>query len=1246
MPGLHRHGLAALVLACGLLFQLFAAASPAQAQARDPNSPYRDSYDVRFGDRLVGSWSGRVSGSSVSQADGEMAGQAVFVRRGYRDSSYFGIVLHDHRHRTGDTFSEIHIGTIPCGPSGRRIDAVHGLEAREARARFATVSFDNRLAATGRPDMRVFPVYGAEAANPATIVTQWTQDSFTLHLSGRFVSVVTPVAGQTFDYERQREGRLEELHLEATFTLERTPATEDLFDLTLCEEKEFLQVVETVPESGRENVVLEGADFYIEFDAPIETTTLDETTVFMTTRNAGGGPIFVATDLALVAPDRVRVRPVEPLLSGTVYDIEVMSGEEGLRGLEEEMLAGDYRMSISTLVEPDELRLEIHQVSRDAPLIKDKPAAGRIFVEWEERDDIDPAWQVLNYPVVAEITDLDDNTVFPEIAERARRPDLISDEERRLGKHALNLFDWTPTSGSLPMHFTAKVKPANPYPETADPEPAKVDHTMQYAAEHSDLLVFDYYLAEHAEWSQGADDRTRHYALLAAQQQQTYMNQVFPIARVVGRFQGSYNIARTICELPRIFDRELCDENAGDMMALFRLFHEHVSARSVAHVIVSYHPPSLGGAGKTYAPFDQPSTLIARPGETAKAHLPAPDLAALRLANRENRNMIVMSSGPLPDGVVPGIVTAPLIEHEFGHVFALPHTPYVEGREHRAEVCDAYRDRKAPGIDGMRIALDGTTGWQKSSEYGNAQSRTPMRNLMFPCAYDHRREYWIDGDQYDWLVKRVPAILRNAGAHTGSLSALGGNPLAQGRGSADGIATSVTFDGADGDRRFILVSGLSDGTKAQFLPTVGVPGPRDPLSGDGPFELRVEDAAGSVLARAKVGPPTSDEPVWPFAVTLALSGEPARIALVNGAEVIGELRASGQLDSPSVTSHAPGSSYRAGEALEWTAGAGPAEATTYSVRYSPDGREWSTLAHFLSDTRYTPDPLTLSPGPRAAFAIVAHDGVAERTTMLPVQLSVPLEPLASWPSGETGAGAFDSPAGAAFNVALDPASLDAVRLEMDGTAVAAKVSLSPSGTIVSVRPRNPVAGRAYAAVVGTGLRAKDGRHLAEELRLEFVLDAVAGQEEPSPWMPDRPALGAGSTAGDRPETQPSRRAEPAREITVTAQGEITLEVGTNPTVPATITRCDFDRGGGLAGLGVVFETNPGSRLEIDMRRAGGTISATLSRSDGYDVSNRGGPADGWAMDLGADGQLTARGKVGVGGDTAGFRLAGECPAQP
>ena len=1239
MQGRNRPWIKAWALACGLVLQaLVLVPQHAGAQNRDPNAPFRDAYDVQYGRRLVGSWSGTISGSSVSQADGQMEGQAVFMRRGYEGRDDFGLILHDHRHRDDQTFSEIGINSIPCGPSPGVTRAIHPIEVQNAGGGYATALFINRLA-RAPAGFQAFPAYGPELDSPATVETEWTEDTFTLRLSGPMISGVLPVRENgTFDYERQREGELDEIHLSAEFTLERTPETADLFDRTLCEQKDFIQVVETLPESGRENVVLEGANFYIEFDTDIERTTLDETTVFMTTRNPGGGPIFVATELSLVSPDRVEVSPTEPLLWGTVYDIEVVSGENGLRGRDEEMLERDFSFSISTLVDPEDIRLEIHQVSRDAPLVHGKPAAGRIFVEWEERDDVHPAWQVLNYPVVAEIRDNRDEPVFPELSARVRRPDLLSDEDRRLGEHSLNLFDWTPTPGASPTEFTATVRPENPYPETAEPEPESVDHTMEYAARHSELLVFDYYIAEHAEWADGADDRTKHYVLLAAQHQQTFMNQIFPIARVVGRYQGSYNIARLLCELPS--EVYSCAENEGDLMALFQLFYEHISARSVAQVIVSYHPSSLGGTGRTYAPFDQPASLIARPGEASRSGVTAPELGTLRRADRENRNMIVMSTSPLPDGVIPGLVTTPLIEHEFGHVFALPHTPYVDDGEHRRAVCDAFRDQDAAGIDGMRIALDGTIGWQKSTEDGNAQSTGPMRNLMFPCAFDPRAEYWINADQYDWLLDNMPAILRNAGAHTGSLDywELSQAPLGN---VGDDVTTSVSFQGAS-DEQWVMLSGVSDGTRADLLPAASAPGPRDPIAGHGPYEIRVEDAAGQVLAQAPVGPGPDEHGLWPFAVRVAVSGEPARIVLLDGETVMAERHASPGLARPAVRSHASGSVFRAGDALAWDAGAG--EDLTYTVRFTPDGRTWSTLAVFLTEPRFVPDPQTIRPGSEAAFEIVAHDGVRERATRLPVSIEAPLTPLVTWSDAdEAGQGA---PAGAAFNVEIDAGSLDAVTLEADGVPVPARVSLSPSGTILSIAPRDPEAGRAYTAIVGRGLRAADGRTLDEEIRLAFAIDAGEPVSERPAWDPERRSMmgagGSADTAPQGPDAEPEQTAPQSRS---TAEGEITLGVRGSPTIPATIIRCDVEDGV-LLDMGVVFETNPGSRIEVSMRRTGDAMTSEMYRSDGYRVGNRGGAAEGWDMSLTPEGALSARGKAGGDEDGVDFTLTGECPPQP
>ncbi|MDF2094354.1 Ig-like domain-containing protein [Aquibaculum arenosum] len=1220
LPWLRR-----VVLVAALALPALGLLSQAGAQPSDPNAPYKDAYDVQTRGLLVGSWQGTIGGSKLSQADGQLGGQAVFVRRGYQGRDSFGIVLHDHRHRNGLEYSDISIGDIPCGPDGGTLQAITKLEPTPLGA---NVIFHNRVADTRSSDFRVDGRYGVEPENPATLRSVWNDDGLSLRLSGPFIAAVVPIRNGAFDYERQNEGWLDRIHLDVEFTLERDS---EFFELTLCEEPEVFHVVESRPESGRENVLLDGADFFIEFSDELAAGSVDSTTVFMTTRDADNGLVFVDLDLSLEdesgAEDkaRIRIEPREPLLPGTVYEISVTGGEEGVRGYERQVLEQDFTFSVSTVIDPEDLRLEIHQVSKNAPLIKGKPAAARVFVEWYEREDVNPAWQVLRYSLEAEIRDYRDRTIFPEMSETIKRTDVLTEEDYRLGRHAVNLFGWTPSSGSLPTTFIAHIKPQDPWPEDVEPEPLQVSLGMQYPLNQSDLLLFDYYVAEHAEWSEeGADADTIMAVQAAARREQAFLNQILPVPRVVGRYQGSYNIARLACEIPGL-SHLVCDENKGDLMALFSLFYEHISARSIADVIVSYHPPSLGGTGRAYVPFDQAPSLIARPGETRGSSAADPALQALHRSDRVNRNMIVMSTSPLRGHTAPAIVDVPLVAHEFGHVFALPHTPYADDGAHRAEICEAYGRSAAEDIDGMRIALDGATGWQKSSEFGNAQSRSPIRNLMFPCATLPRDLYWIDPDQYAWLVDRMPALLRNARRQRAGLSVEPAVRQAQSDERWGGLLRRASFQGQDGSapgHRWLMLSGLVQGGEAALLPAIPVPGPREALSGEGgAYELRVEDTSGRVLARAPVGPTGPEGDAWPFSVTVPLSGKPSRIVLLHDGAVLAETRANPALTAPEVRSHRPGGVYRAGEALLWESE--PAEGLTYSVRFTGNGKDWSTLAVLLGQPRFTPDPATLAPGPGSAFEIVAQDGVSERKTRLPVQVEVPLQPLASWPEAgavlEAGAAA-----GLAFNVPIDAETLDAIELRADGVLVPARVSLDPSGMLVSIAPQAPEAGVTYTALADSGLRARDGRPLDAGIEIRFTVAPLPSDNlEPAPEAAEPPETASG------PET--------------VGPGEITLNLGEPTTLRADILGCTSDEKGDLARLETRFQTNPGDHVQIAMQRVSEeALSVEMFFGQDRVFSGQGGAEDGWHLGL-SGGQVAAKGKVGAGEET-GFTLTGRCPS--
>lgn len=159
-----------------------------------------------------------------------MSGQAIFPRRGYENSDIFGIILHVHRHRDGQTCSEILISDIPCGPEDGGVGVVTIAGADDVPAGFGGITFINQLADTERSDFKVHQSYGAELESRASIVTRWSDDHFTLSFVGDCEAVMAPVKNQAFDYYRQRETYEDRVRLSASFTLNWRPFRPDTMD--------------------------------------------------------------------------------------------------------------------------------------------------------------------------------------------------------------------------------------------------------------------------------------------------------------------------------------------------------------------------------------------------------------------------------------------------------------------------------------------------------------------------------------------------------------------------------------------------------------------------------------------------------------------------------------------------------------------------------------------------------------------------------------------------------------------------------------------------------------------------------------------------------------------------------------------------------------------------------------------------------------------------------------------------------
>ncbi|HHX89182.1 MAG TPA: hypothetical protein GX700_05300 [Paracoccus sp.] len=420
-----------------------------------------------------------------------------------------------------------------------------------------------------------------------------------------------------------------------------------------------------------------------------------------------------------------------------------------------------------------------------------------------------------------------------------------------------------------------------------------------------------------------------------------------------------------------------------------------------------------------------------------------------------------------------------------------------------------------------------------------------------------------------------------------------------------------------------MISGLMDEHEAVLLPAVSVSGPRTALSGDGPYEIHVEDAFGRVLARAPVGPGQHDG-AWPFSVTVPVRGEPARIVMSLDGDVLDENRAAPSLIAPDIQSHGAGSVYRAGDTLEWDSG--PSDGLTYTVRFAANGEDWTTLAVLLSEPRFTPDPNTLMPGSNPAFEIVAHDSVTERATRLPVAIDVPLEPLAVWPEdGESGGSA-----GIAFNVPLDAETLAAITLEANGASVLAHVTLDPSGMIVTVAPQEPEADAVYTATADTSLAAVDGRSIRHAIRVSFTAE------------PPEPAVAAAAREIATLEGSPGSGDAAAADAEIAGVGEIVLELGQTLTVPAQIQRCATDEDERLSQLEITFETTPGDWVEITMSRGvDDVLTVQMALSNGARFTNQGSGDDDWHFRMEGE-QVSAQAHVGGPGEEVGFTLSGEC----
>lgn len=911
------------------------------------------------------------------------------------------------------------------------------------------------------------------------------------------------------------------IRLRAQARVERTLENDAEFSTSLCDAPPPFEMVKILPEDGRDNVLLERPEILLEFNQDIHPESLENPDLVLvrtmrlpadqqqTWRNdlpphlqdmlrrnelpphvqemlqRGGAPFTAEQDWtpAPVAPvmeddepnaervsgtidldgsRTVRFVPHEPLRGGVRYQVDVAHGPEGVRSTQFHELDEVPPNFFSTRVKPDQVRLHVYQTTRDAPLLLRKPAMARVFVDWAADLDIHPDWQVREYEVDLEITrDEQQGLVFPRRTHTVLRPDLYDDYDRRKAEDSINRFGWSPRARDI-RQLVARVSPHDPWPGAGRrkaPEDTG-ERSVEFASSQVDELSVEAYVVRLWKWlGQPPDAGTIANVISAFRQDNEFARQLFPVVRVRGHYGGVF--------MP---PEDLRRSSVG-LAVQARILHDHVALQSDADIVVGYYPPNMvEGRGQGIAMN--------------------PDQRA---------NVVLMPVRPGDQGIHPAILDMPLVTHEYGHVFGLHHNPRVDDVEREMHCGSlAVYAATSEGIEGFRIAADGNRGWSKSSTTGNAQDQSTLKDLMYPCVYDHRDWWWISDRDYKRLVKDLPGLL-NAQRVQRYLRHHGRRP--------PDVSSSVLLDRpvaapARGRRR-MLVSGTIEGDRVRFMPTVDLPeaGPLPEPGGD--LTVVVEAANGALLATrdAVVVRDEDGDAFAYFSAVVEVEGEPARIALKRGRQELGDVAARVPPGAPRITSHADGASLAHGDWLRWEPV--DVEGARYSVRYRPDPEASPrVLAALVDATAVSIDLAVLPVGASPTLEVVAHSGMHEARTLLRVQVVQDTRPMLVFPVDDA-APVHDEGIGAWFNSTLEADSVgaDAIRLfDAQGRAIPVDARLLPSGDGVHGVPREPLlAGERYTVHLGAGLRYEDGRVMENPVRWSFQAGGARVAD-----APDRP----------------------------------------------------------------------------------------------------------------------------------------------
>jgi hypothetical protein len=518
-----------------------------------------------------------------------------------------------------------------------------------------------------------------------------------------------------------------------------------------------------------------GQEVRVDFNVALDPSSVGAWSIHLGYRDNLHAFREVPSAVVVEGDRRVLLRPLTPLWPAVYYEVRVRGGKHGIRDQLGVPLAEDYRWRFATQVEfqspplappvvatapPSLFRtvsvkpgedtfaavqqqacqrpssgatgaayalVHVFQSVCDAALLPGKTTMIQAYAVWYAKPEVGAEHQVQSLKAQVEFSH--ETTLVGAIEHTFMRTDSRGYRlSQRGGTHTARLFGWKPEdTGGASSRVRVTVKPV----EGPDPRPTPAERSLEWARSRLGrasltLHLFSYTFTGRTDWAPPSEAALRGLAESTAE----YVAQTFPLYQVNTEVHAPGSITIGPRGNPRsqsgwVWDATTLDGGTETRSVNGDLYQHLVAAADEAglvrerDIVIGVVPPG-----------------VLPVGIAATKTQPCKTFALKHLSDQEvtlwcNRQVILTPVNIIGTTPMPAHVMA----HEIGHYHGLLHCPWDSGACRSRDAANRCRDNPCV-IEGYRLDQRTATGWNKSTQEGNAESAT-LESMMWYQVNNH-----------------------------------------------------------------------------------------------------------------------------------------------------------------------------------------------------------------------------------------------------------------------------------------------------------------------------------------------------------------------------------------------------------------------------------------------------------------------------------------------------------------------------